>query len=926
MSSISFDNPWLLFLLIPLFALVIVPFAITVRKDNANWHNIVSCVLHIVMCTSIVFAISGMTYSKTITETQVYVVADVSYSANSNLDKVDEYISAVEDSLPENSRMGVIAFGRNYQLLCELGEKKKSVKTLFESERNAIDQSGTDIASAMRYAGNLFDDTVIKRIVLITDGVETVSTNNTLKIITALKNDGVLIDAVYLNDNIQSDVKEVQIDGVEGTRSTYLNKKETLNVLVHSNIEKSTPGRISIFRNGEVVFGNRAESFDKGLNVFSYPLDTTKEGEFEYTVRISTEDPANDTSSDNNVYYFTQSVHSETKVLFIGNSNMDLMAGRSIYGAGENVTFVNASNNRSDIPLTVEALCAYDEIAISNVDLSPSSGWGAGLTFLDCLETAVSDFGKTFTTYGNTYIQNTFSQEEPDETLTKLGDLLPVNIGNADTNERIVVLLLDVSMSVGFGGKLEAAQESAIALLNVFGKNDDVMLVGFSGDRIIYLNPTKLKNRETIINSIRETTVRNGTILSQAMQIGYDAMITGGYLNRELIIISDGVIADKTEKDNCEKLAVEMSGPGANVIISAIGIQPDSNFLQTLVMNENASGKGYYQSISSEDEIDYVIRSISEDTSEVRKEDETLTTGFEVKINLKDDDVLNGVTNLENVYGFWVSNKKPSATVVSSVIFNTDKVGTAEVPLYAYMKQGKGRVISVLTDIASQWTRGWGSNTGGATMLGNIKLANLPDEYVATPIIIDTEVSGVDATLTVKTAAVYSDSRLEVTVTAPDGTQMTHRSSIATEVFKPQFTASQIGVYRVSVNYEYGANPSFDRYSDESETNVRYVYRYTDSTTFEVSYLPEYDAFTSFSIGNLYRFITSDTISEDGKVDLSIDNLEHTTFTYDFTVPLMIFSVILIVVDIVIRKLRWKDIVTFFSRSGKKDTKPEKRV
>lgn len=926
MSSISFDNPWLLFLLIPLFALVIVPFAITVRNDNANWHNITSCILHVIMCTSLVFALSGMTYRQVITETQVYVVADVSYSANSNLDKVDEYISAVEESLPKNSRMGVIAFGKNYRLLSDLGEKKRSVKTLFEGDGNAIDQSGTDIASAMRYAGNLFDEAVIKRIVLITDGAETVSANNTVKVITALKNDGVFIDAVYLNDNIRPDVKEIQIDGVEGTRSTYLNKAETLNVLVHSNNEKTTQGRISLLCNGEIVFENKAESFDKGLNVFTYSLDTAKEGEFDYTVRIASVDPGNDTSDENNVYYFTQTVHSETKVLFIGNSGMDLLAGRNIYGAGENVTFIDASRNRSDIPLTVEALCEYDEIAISNVDLSPNSGWGAGLAFLDCLETVVSDFGKTFTTYGNTYIQNTFSQEEPDETLTKLGDLLPVNIGNADTNERIVVILLDVSMSLGFGGKLEAAQESAIALLNLFGKNDDVMLVGFSGDRIIYLNPTKLKNRETIIKAIRETTVRNGTILSQAMQLAYDSMITGGYLNRELIIISDGIVADSTEASKCEALAKEMSDAGGNVIISAIGIQPSNDFLNNLVNNEKASGKGYYKSISNESEIDYVISSVTEEASEVRKEDDTWTTGFEVKINLKDEEVLNGVASLENVYGFWVSNKKPSATVVSSVIFNTDKVGTAEVPLYAYMKQGKGKVISVLTDIASQWTRGWGYNTGGAAMLGNIMLANLPDEHVATPIIIDTEVNGVDATLTVKTAGVYSESRLEVTVIAPDGTQTTHRNSMATEIFQPHFTVDQIGVYRVSVNYEYGANPDFDRYSDESETNVRYAYHYRDTATFEISYLPEYDAFTAYSIGNLYRFITGDTISEDGKVDLSIDKIEHTMFTYDFTVPLMIFSVILIITDIVIRKLRWKDIVTFFTRSGKKDSKQNKSI
>ena len=49
MSSINFDNPWLLLLAIPLAALFIVPFFIAIRKDNANGHNIASGVIHIIM-------------------------------------------------------------------------------------------------------------------------------------------------------------------------------------------------------------------------------------------------------------------------------------------------------------------------------------------------------------------------------------------------------------------------------------------------------------------------------------------------------------------------------------------------------------------------------------------------------------------------------------------------------------------------------------------------------------------------------------------------------------------------------------------------------------------------------------------------------------------------------------------------------------
>ena len=513
MSNINFDNPWLLFLLIPLFALILIPFIITVRKRNMNWHNILSCVLHLVICTSIVFAISGVSYQKVITETNVYVVADVSYSTNHNLDKVDEYIEKVEKSMPGNSRMAVVAFGRNYTLLSDLGESRKSVKTLFEGDNPVIDQSATDIAAAMRYAGNRFDDGVIKRIVVITDGVETVSTNDTVKVVNALRNDGVIIDAVYLNDNLPESVNEIQIDGVEVTESTYLDKFEEVNVLVRSNNAQHTPGWVVLLRNGERV-ERTAASFDKGLNVVTMRLDTGEAGNFEYTVRLELGDDGQgeyDTTEENNAYYFTQKVSQDVNVLFIGGTQFDLMAGRRIYGT-ENVTFIT---NPYEIPLTVEDLCAYDEIVLSNFDLS---SWGASLTFLDCLESAVSKFGKTLTTYGNTFIQNTLSEEAPNEALTRFGNMLPVDVGKSEKDERIIVLLIDISTSEGLAGKLDAAKATAISLLNVFGENDKVMVVGFSGDRITYCEPTKLKSRKKIIEAINNITVRNGTLLSSAMQ------------------------------------------------------------------------------------------------------------------------------------------------------------------------------------------------------------------------------------------------------------------------------------------------------------------------------------------------------------------------------------------------------------------------
>ena len=206
--------------------MVLVPFFITVKRDNANLHNITSVSLHIIICICITLAISGMSFESVITGTNVYVLADISYSAEHNIEDVQESVEKVAEKLPKNSKMGVICFGRNYQLISDMGDKVPDI-----TSADKVDKSATDIGSALRYAGNLFDEGVIKRIIVITDGVETVSSNSIVKVVSSLNEAGVYVDAVFIDDNISDDTKELQIDSVEATSSTYINKEDRKSVV-----------------------------------------------------------------------------------------------------------------------------------------------------------------------------------------------------------------------------------------------------------------------------------------------------------------------------------------------------------------------------------------------------------------------------------------------------------------------------------------------------------------------------------------------------------------------------------------------------------------------------------------------------------------------------------------------------------------------
>lgn len=878
MSNISFDNPWLLFILIPLLAAVLVPFFITVRKENANAHNITAAVLSCLICVCMTLAISGMSYESMITETDVYVLADISYSTEHNLDEVQDSVEKIAEKLPKNSKMGVICFGRNYQLISDLGDDVPNVKSATQ-----VDRSATDIASALRYAGNLFEDNVIKRIIVVTDGAETVASNNIIKVVGLLQDSGVYVDAVFIDDNLAADVKEVQIDGAEVTGSTYLGKSEQVNVLVRANCGESerTDGYLALYRNGSLLERKTASLYN-GLNIVTMSLPTSEVGTFEYEAVVETP-TGSDSSPYNNNCLFTQKVTDEKKVLFIGGSDVDVSAGAGIYGE-DDVTYVT---DVAKLPLSVEELCVYDEIALCNFDVRTI---GASNMFLTTLSTLVDDYGKTLTTYGNTFVQE--DTDGSDKALQQLSNLLPVRIGNSDQDTRLVAIVMDISLSMNFESRFDVAKRAAVGLLSVLNPTDMVMVIGFSGGVTEMLPPTYLTSTGVIINKINECKAENGTNLSAALKHTYNLMPTR-FHDRQIIIISDGL---DPESDNAEAKAMANEITQDNIAISAIGIyaKPSGDkLLSEIVNNPYADNRVFYKNIAHESEVDVTIQGIEQETQQIRIEGGS----YNVSIRRPDEDVVRGINAITPVGGFWYNSAKSTTKTVLTATYFRDKITSFDVPLYAYRESGKGKVVSFLSDISSTWTSGWTDGSGGGKFLSNIPAATLPDERIITPFIVEAEGSGNSTVIRVKTSSsLQNTTAFSVTLTDPKGFVTTKSLAYGAGAYFATFATDEPGTYAVHLEYSHGDLV------------------YSTDTEFSVSYHAEYDSFASFGKSYLYRLLTDNgSILELDEVDLlSNTDSAYTTYTFRFTLPLMIACAVLFLIGIIIRQLKWKDVTSFF--------------
>lgn len=894
MNNISFDNPWLLLVALPLFVAVLVPFCITVRKDNVNFHNVTAMCLNLLVCVCLTLVLAGMTFETVITETNVYVLADISYSSDNNLDEVQENVEKIYKKLPKNSKMGVICFGRNHQLLSELGEPVPNV-----ADANKVDRSATDIGSALRYAGNLFDTDVIKRIIVITDGVETVTSNNIVKVVNNLQNNGVYIDTVYIDNNLPDDVKELQIDAVEASASTYINRDEEVNILVRANCgktlegeaERRVDGYVNLYKDGELI-ERKTASFYNGLNVETITLSTQEKGDYEYRVTVVPVNDDDDTSLNNNEAFFKQNVTDEKKVLYIGTDGTDIEAGMRIYGT-EDVTYVT---DVTKIPLTVEELCVYDEIAMCNFDIRTLR---ANATFLASVTTLVTDFGKTFTTYGNTFIQEyERGVTNADNTaLNTLQGLLPVNIGNKDQDSRLITLILDISTSMNTSGRLEPAKQISKAIINALSSTDTVMIVGYAGEAKVLLRPTRLTRPSAAIKTIdEEVEPQNHTDLSNALKEAYDLM-PSRYHEKQVMIISDGLNPVNDEASSIS-WAEKMSAEG--IAVSAVSVFPESygdGFLNKLVFNSKKNDEvGFYKKIEHESQIKFVIDSFNEDLPEVK------ITGDEYQVDIQrpTEEVVKDVGHLNSITGFWCSWTKPSANAVVTAKLYRNRVDYSDVPIYAYWNGGggKGKVVSFLSDITSDWISGWGNGTDGDKFLSNIPVATLPDERVNTPFAVEVERDDGSTFINVKTSnLIQAGATFEVSVTSPNGFKYDQPLTFNSGEYFAVFSTDLPGTYGVHVEYTY--------------KDVHYE---TD-TSFSVSYYAEYDSFTKYNKSYLYRLL-----SENGNI-LELDEIKtienndsnYTSYIFDFTIPLFIACAVLFVAGIIIRQLKWKDVVSFFN-------------
>ncbi len=865
MRNISFDNPWLLLLAIPLLAAVIVPYCIAIRKDNKNAHTVTSLILHLLIVALVVPALAGMASVTVMTQTEVYVVADISYSSNRNLDLIDSYIAELQTSLPENSVAGLVCFGKQPVLVAKAGEE------LLPSVKDAkVDDSATDIASALEYAATLFSDNTIKRVVLITDGKQTGgdAMGELISAVEHLYAENVALDAIYVNNNVSKDVTEVQISDVDHTPSTYLDHASSVDVLVQSSA--GADAILSLYKNGEHL-QDKAVTLDEGYNFVSFSADTSAAGEFDYEVRIIAPD---DTSPHNNSYFFTQRVTDSLKVLLITGSQADVDAAAMMYGEHADI---DAYVNDPNVPCTIEQICAYDQIVLSGVDVRKLNNCTA---FVECVDQAVSLFGKSLITLGDTGIQN-----KTDDTLSALEDMLPVRFGNNDADPKLYCLVLDSSRSMQMASRLIMTKKAAIRFLELLAPEDYVMVVSFSGEVYIEQMPTEAKNKEQVAEIINGIQPTQGTVIGAALKAAFNQMKSLSFSEKQVVLISDGM-SYSAEPDDAAEMANQLYMAG--IVTTVINTSCADG---TANMEKIASyGRGKYYWLEDERDLDELIfGDVADEITESVIEKQVPVTVVDGK-----DESVKGLSYLPDVYGYVYAKTKASAKTVLSVPYTKASGSVVDAPLYAYWKYGNGRVASYTSTLCGEWAKDL-QGEQGQRFFAAVASTNTPAQRIDYPYTLSVGYDGTEASIDMIPAVLnpYADVRMKIT--SPDGTVTEVKPVFDSQKYSYTFPTAKTGKYKIEMVYGY------DGYSFSSES------------VFNLSYSPEYDAFVTFDPAELHNAIRDrGTLSEGSVPEIVNDPDRLDTYSVYFTVPLLIAAAALYIIDVIVRKITKNDIKSLF--------------
>ena len=531
------------------------------------------------------------------------------------------------------------------------------------------DGAQTNLAAAVAVAGGLFPPGTGRRLVLVTDGVETRGDLEEAARHAALA--GVVIDAVPVAGASRPDVRVVQL---RASRSR-LHEGATLGLTAEIESSLAGAGRVRLFENGVEVESRPLEVAVGEHRSVAFRRTPDQRNLYRYRVRV--EGFAGDALPENDESMTLVDVRGRPVLLYVEGER-----GEAHYLAEAMAREGIRLHCRPPdaFPASPQELAPYDGIVLSDVP-AYQLGERAMARIRDYVEQLGGGFlmigGKSSFGVGGYY-------------RTPIEEILPVKIQAPDVEERhatALCLVLDRSGSME-GQKVEICKSAAIATVELLQRKDFVGVVAFDSQARWVVPMTRASHRNAIAAQIATINAGGGTNIYPGM-VGASQALQGVRAKvKHMIVLSDG----HTHGSNYQALAAQIHAQNITVSTVAVGPQADTALLKSIA---KAGGGDHYHTfdpaaiprIFTQDTMVHMGRLIREEAFRPRQvERHPMLRGWPA-------------AGAPQLLGYVKTNRKATAQV--PLVTDLDD------PLLAHWRFGLGKATAFTSDCKSRWASLW---------------------------------------------------------------------------------------------------------------------------------------------------------------------------------------------------------------------------
>ena len=706
--KICFTYPWLLLLLIPAAASILIPY-FRINKRYRNTRNrITSMILHSIVMVLVVAILSGFSIQYVVPNknNEAILVVDVSESEKYSETERDRFVEQVmEDCARDNINVGVVTFGFDQVYATPL-ETKAEEKYSSYIQAPLPDVTATNIAGALEYAASLFNHPETGKIVLITDARET--DGDALNVISSVTAKGIAMDVAYVPSKTNS--ADAQIVGVTyPEQHVELGSNCNITLSIYSNAKGVADLRM--YDNDVLSEGTVQENLQisEGTQIVTFAHTFEQEGLHEIRFEMEMEDNV----TENNVYSSFYNLQLFNKVLIIertDNSSEALIGMLNSEGA-YNISKVNIFSEQ--LPATVDALRAYDQVILNDIaDKDLPEGFDVAL------QTYVKEYGGGLFTLGGSNEDGSAHAYNKDSTNFNpiYHNMLPVEAVRY-TPPIGVMFVIDSSGSMlgnnDYGTSIfESAKAAALACLDVLYDRDYVGIMTLDTNHATILELTPRTQETKIKEALGKLESSGGnTVFGDAVEnAGLALRDLKNVAKRHIIVISDG----KTEEESTYLPKIKDFYEKDGITFSVIGVAIPDDEARAAMKKACATGHGrFYEANSTK----LLVESVKADLN-VPKIEEVNNQPFAPIVNNPTSPLVLGLdrdaTDKDRLTvklgGFYGSRLKDGADLIL--------VGEYAVPIYAQWKYGSGMVGSFLCDLQNTaWSSAFMQDENGQTFV-----------------------------------------------------------------------------------------------------------------------------------------------------------------------------------------------------------------